>query len=141
MFTKQKGFSVIELMIVVAIIGIIASVALPFYQNYMARAKVSEAVMLLGGLKNPMLEYYNTWGRWPSVEEVNGKTGGVYTESIISGESDGLYVEATMKVNDGIVGGKQVRMEYISATLQWHCTVEGVSDPIPEQTLPTVCRS
>lgn len=140
MFIKQKGFSVIELMFVVAIIGILASVAIPFYHSYTARAKVSEAVMLLGGLKTPMLEFYNTWHRWPSVEEVHGKTSGTYIESVVSGDNDGLYVEATMKSNDSIVGGKQVRMKYISATLQWHCTVDGVSDPIPNNVLPSVCR-
>ena len=54
--TMQKGFTLIELMIVVAIIGILAAVALPAYQDYTARAQASEAMTLLGGLKVPTSE-------------------------------------------------------------------------------------
>lgn len=54
--TMQKGFTLIELMIVVAIIGILAAVAIPAYQDYIARAQASEAPALLGGLKTPIAE-------------------------------------------------------------------------------------
>ncbi|MGH8755147.1 MAG: pilin, partial [Burkholderiales bacterium] len=61
----QKGFTLIELMIVVAIIGILAAVAIPAYQDYTARAQVTEAVGLLSGGKTPMAEYYADKGVWP----------------------------------------------------------------------------
>ena len=60
--TKQSGFTLIELMIVVAIIGVLSAVAIPQYQNYVARAQVSEGFSLLGSGKMAVAEYYNENG-------------------------------------------------------------------------------
>ncbi|RKZ76306.1 MAG: prepilin-type cleavage/methylation domain-containing protein, partial [Candidatus Parabeggiatoa sp. nov. 1] len=101
---KTRGFTIIELMIVVGIIGVIASIAIPIYRDYMTRAKVAEAVNLLGGLKSPMLEYYHNIGTWPSIANVGGRTSGRYTSliksggPIIEGGTTTIYwIEATMK--------------------------------------------
>ncbi|EMS4367944.1 pilin [Neisseria gonorrhoeae] len=73
MNTLQKGFTLIELMIVIAIVGILAAVALPAYQDYTARAQVSEAILLAEGQKSAVTEYYLNHGEWPANNGAAGK--------------------------------------------------------------------
>ncbi|HFA4353844.1 TPA: pilin [Neisseria gonorrhoeae] len=94
MNTLQKGFTLIELMIVIAIVGILAAVALPAYQDYTARAQVSEAILLAEGQKSAVTEYYLNHGIWP---ENNGDAGVASSSSII-----GKYVES-VTVTNGVV--------------------------------------
>ncbi|ENW0357338.1 pilin [Neisseria gonorrhoeae] len=72
MNTLQKGFTLIELMIVIAIVGILAAVALPAYQDYTARAQVSEAILLAEGQKSAVTEYYLNHGEWPKNNDEAG---------------------------------------------------------------------
>ena len=62
----NSGFTLIELMIVVAIIGLLAAIAIPQYQNYVARAQVSEGLVLASGAKTAIAEYFNTNGTFPA---------------------------------------------------------------------------
>lgn len=62
----QQGFTLIELMIVVAIIGILAAIAIPAYQDYTKRAHVSEGLSLAAGAKTAVSEYYSTNNTWPA---------------------------------------------------------------------------
>ncbi len=62
---KQEGFTLIELMIVVAIIGILAAVAIPAYQDYIKKSKVSEANTLFDGFKTEVMNFYSDKGAWP----------------------------------------------------------------------------
>ncbi|HFC5757957.1 TPA: prepilin-type N-terminal cleavage/methylation domain-containing protein, partial [Neisseria gonorrhoeae] len=94
MNTLQKGFTLIELMIVIAIVGILAAVALPAYQDYTARAQVSEAILLAEGQKSAVTEYYLNNGIWP---ENNGEAGVASSSSI-----KGKYVKE-VKVENGVV--------------------------------------
>ncbi|EMT8653712.1 pilin, partial [Neisseria gonorrhoeae] len=94
MNTLQKGFTLIELMIVIAIVGILAAVALPAYQDYTARAQVSEAILLAEGQKSAVTEYYLNHGKWPAD---NGAAGVASASKII-----GKYVKE-VKVENGVV--------------------------------------
>ncbi|HHK0794678.1 TPA: pilin [Neisseria gonorrhoeae] len=94
MNTLQKGFTLIELMIVIAIVGILAAVALPAYQDYTARAQVSEAILLAEGQKSAVTEYYLNHGEWPA----NNGDAGVASASDIKGK----YVES-VTVTNGVV--------------------------------------
>ncbi|HEZ9844489.1 TPA: pilin [Neisseria gonorrhoeae] len=94
MNTLQKGFTLIELMIVIAIVGILAAVALPAYQDYTARAQVSEAILLAEGQKSAVTEYYLNNGIWP---ENNGDAGVASSSSI-----KGKYVQK-VEVAKGVV--------------------------------------
>ncbi|ENS8648747.1 prepilin-type N-terminal cleavage/methylation domain-containing protein, partial [Neisseria gonorrhoeae] len=94
MNTLQKGFTLIELMIVIAIVGILAAVALPAYQDYTARAQVSEAILLAEGQKSAVTEYYLNNGEWPK----DNASAGVASASEIKGK----YVKE-VKVENGVV--------------------------------------
>ncbi|CWN58721.1 fimbrial protein (pilin) [Neisseria meningitidis] len=94
MNTLQKGFTLIELMIVIAIVGILAAVALPAYQDYTARAQVSEAILLAEGQKSAVTEYYLNHGEWPK----NNTSAGVASSSEIKGK----YVKE-VEVKNGVV--------------------------------------
>ncbi|HFC6216030.1 TPA: pilin, partial [Neisseria meningitidis] len=94
MNTLQKGFTLIELMIVIAIVGILAAVALPAYQDYTARAQVSEAILLAEGQKSAVTEYYLNHGIWPA----NNSSAGVASSSEIKGK----YVQK-VEVAKGVI--------------------------------------
>ncbi|HEZ4220891.1 TPA: pilin [Neisseria meningitidis] len=91
MNTLQKGFTLIELMIVIAIVGILAAVALPAYQDYTARAQVSEAILLAEGQKSAVTEYYLNHGKWPD----GNNSAGVASSSTIKGK----YVQSVTVAN------------------------------------------
>ncbi|WP_425600334.1 pilin [Luteimonas deserti] len=91
----QKGFTLIELMIVVAIIAILAAIALPAYQDYVARSQVSEGMSLSAGAKTAIAEYYANFAAWPA----NNTAAGLATANSISGK----YVSSTTVGANGVI--------------------------------------
>ncbi|HGH6967473.1 TPA: pilin [Neisseria meningitidis] len=162
MNTLQKGFTLIELMIVIAIVGILAAVALPAYQDYTARAQVSEAILLAEGQKSAVTEYYLNHGEWPG----NNSSAGVATSSEIKGkyvksvEVKNGVVTATMLssgVNNEIKGKKlSLWAKRQDGSVKWFCgqpvqranakatnddvTADNGTDKINTKHLPSTCR-
>ena len=92
---KQQGFTLIELMIVVAIIGILAAIAIPAYQDYTIRAQVSEGLNLSGGAKAAVTEYFQDRGTMPTTNTMAGLAAG--------GDIKGKYVWSVTVGTDGII--------------------------------------
>ncbi|HIE2056544.1 TPA: pilin [Neisseria meningitidis] len=159
MNTLQKGFTLIELMIVIAIVGILAAVALPAYQDYTARAQVSEAILLAEGQKSAVTEYYLNHGEWPA----NNSSAGVATSSEIKGKYvAGVKVEkgvitatmASSNVNNEIKGKKlSLWAKRQAGSVKWFCGLpvtrnNAATDDVAAATdkqidtkhLPSTCR-
>lgn len=79
---RGNGFTLIELMIVVAIVGVLAAIALPVYQDYIARSQVAEAVASAGAVKTSITEYYQSLNAFPVAGEFDAGTDGRYTEQV-----------------------------------------------------------
>ena len=141
----QKGFTLIELMIVVAIIGILAAVAIPAYQDYIARAQVSEAVTLLGGAKTPLAEYYADNGSFPSnLASVVPITSGNYTGSLALQNLTGgtVSVVATMAASgvNASIQSTTVEMYTTNGGNTWECRAGTTGTAMDLRYLPGACK-
>ena len=138
----QKGFTLIELMIVIAIIGILAVVALPAYQDYTARAQVSEALTLAEGQKSAVTEYRSDRGAWPTTNAMAGvasSISGKYVASVQVGAAG--IITATMKTADvnSDIKGKTLILTPTDqkGSFTWTCT----GGNIEPKFRPSTCRS
>jgi type IV pilus assembly protein PilA len=94
MKSLQKGFTLIELMIVVAIIGILAAIAIPAYMNYTIRAQVTEGLNLADSWETAIAEFYSNQGSWPTGVSTTGSTTSIAMPSALATGSVGKYVQS-----------------------------------------------
>ncbi len=142
MKTVQKGFTLIELMIVVAIIGIIAMIAIPAYQTYLIRAQIAEGLNLVGPIKQAIAEFHKDTGNYPA----NNAQAALLTPTSYSGN----YVSsisvngATISIMYGNQANAKISGSTVSVIAQdnagstsWVCESGGF---ILSSYLPSACR-
>jgi type IV pilus assembly protein PilA len=138
----SAGFTLIELMIVVAIIAILAAIAIPAYQDYLIRAQVTEGMSLASGAKSAVWDYVSNTGEYPA----NNKSAGLATKTDIRGKyvssvdvSGGAISVAFQGAgaNKAIQGSLLVLSPTtVGGSILWTCT----PSTIDGKYLPTTCR-
>ncbi|MDN5924087.1 MAG: pilin [Xanthomonadales bacterium] len=143
---KQMGFTLIELMIVVAIIAILAAIAVPAYQNYLIRSQVSEAPALSGGAKVAISEFFSNHGHFP---DTNVSAGLAIPASIVGKyitqvdvKTNAGKIQSTFgnEANDKITGKLFVLSAVVhSGSISWVCTASAGTN-VDQKYLPSSCR-
>lgn len=153
------GFTLIELMVVVAIIGILATIALPAYQDYTVRAQMAEGITMTNAIKPKIIEFYDYKGRFPKNNEEAGLPDGKYLMGnyvkSMDVENGAIHIKLGNKINSQLEGKTlTIRPQYVKEShitpLAWLCggsdVVDGMSaggdnkTDIENRYLPAACR-
>jgi type IV pilus assembly protein PilA len=154
---SERGFTLIEMMIVVAIIGILSAIGVPAYLSYTARGQVMEGLNLADGWKAAIVEYYTEYGSWPSQTDLPGTTPsvGVYASNVTVSTGVIQITYAGAQVNQAIYNQTLTLVPYTNdnGDVLWQC---GLAAPpsgspasgaplggtsLPPQYLPSSCKS
>ncbi|QNI02924.1 pilin [Halomonas sp. SH5A2] len=142
---KQGGFTLIELMIVVAIIGVLASIAVPQYQNYTARAQASEGLSVTAGMRADIAEQYSLQGGMPSTDDIDDlvetddEPAGRYVQNATYAFAEDTGTITVTFDTDSALGNRTMLLETDNPQDGWVCKA-GTTDGIDESRLPAGCK-
>ena len=141
---KQQGFTLIELMIVVAIIGILAAIAIPAYQDYTIRAQVSEGLNLSGGAKAAVTEFFQDRGSLPTNNTEAGLAAGTaivgkYVVSVVN--ANGIISVTYGNSAHTVIAADSIELSPVThaGSVEWVCHTG--AGTIANKHLPAACRT
>ena len=136
----QQGFTLIELMIVVAIIGILAAIAIPAYQDYIVRSKVTELINAAGVCKTSVAEFHQTQARMPLNDTEAGCSSVGTANSAAPTVAGGTITVAAAGSLAAQAPGNVVYLPVVNATSNAICAWDCSTSTIASKYLPAACR-
>jgi len=148
----QQGFTLIELMIVVAIIGILGAVALPAYQDYTIRAKLAEVILAASSCRTVISEIYQSGGSTPGANNWGCEGTGTKYVALVETDDNGVVTVTVRAIASSVNGHKVSMVPYIGgapadagtqmgqAVSEWRCG-PSTSNGVSAKYLPASCRA